>query len=81
VRDLLSWGDEFYAPGGPPRVFEHIDDAGIIDPNGMCDSCNRPVPPSDLLTLPGPGFDEAGEDVVSKALNGAHRLLEPIRGR
>jgi hypothetical protein len=47
----------------------------------MCDSCNRPVPPSDLLTLPGPGFDEAGEDVVSKALNGAHRLLEPIRGR
>jgi hypothetical protein len=28
-----------------------------------------------------PVFDEAGEDVVSKALGGAHRLLEPIRGR
>jgi DNA-binding HxlR family transcriptional regulator len=28
VRDLLSWGDEFYSPGGARRVFEHIDDAG-----------------------------------------------------
>jgi DNA-binding HxlR family transcriptional regulator len=81
VRDLLSWGDEFYAPGGARRVFEHIDDAGAIDPNGRCGSCNRPVPPSDLLMRPGPGFDEGGEDVVSRALSGPHRLLEPIRGR
>jgi DNA-binding HxlR family transcriptional regulator len=80
VRDLLSWGDEFYAPDGARRVFEHVDDAGSVDPHGVCRSCGRPVPPSDLLMRPGPGFDEAGPDVVSKALLEPHRLLEPIRG-
>jgi DNA-binding HxlR family transcriptional regulator len=81
VRDLLSWGDEYYSAKGARRVFQHVQDSGMLEPNGTCGTCGRVVPPSDLLVLPGPGYDEPGEDVVSKALTTAHRLLEPIRDR
>jgi len=33
--------------------------AGIIAPDGACATCGNAVPPSDLLILPGPGYDEA----------------------
>jgi DNA-binding HxlR family transcriptional regulator len=81
VRDLLSWGDEYYSVNGPRRVFQHAQDAGAIGPDGACAACGRVVPPSDLLVLPGPGYDGEGDDLVSKSLVAAHRLLEPIRGR
>jgi DNA-binding HxlR family transcriptional regulator len=81
VRDLLSWGDEYYSANGPRRVFQHVRDAGIIAPDGACATCGSAAPPSDLLMLPGPGYDEPGDDdFVSKTLTTAHRLLEPIRG-
>jgi DNA-binding HxlR family transcriptional regulator len=79
VRDLLSWGDEFYAPNGARRVFQHVEDGGMIASDGTCTSCGRLVPPADLQVLPGPGCDEDGGDIVSKSLTTAHRLLEPIR--
>jgi DNA-binding HxlR family transcriptional regulator len=81
IRDLLAWGDEYYAPDGPRRVFQHVEDSGLVELDGTCSTCSRSVPPSDLLVLPGPGCDETGEDIVSKALVGAHRLLQPIRGQ
>jgi hypothetical protein len=56
VRDLLSWGDEFYAPNGARRVFEHVQDSGAIEPDGTCGVCGRVVPPADLLVLPGTGL-------------------------
>ena len=80
VRDLLSWGDEYYSANGPRRVFQHVRDAGVIGPDGACATCGSVVPPADLLLLPGPGYDGEGDDVVSKTLTTAHRLLEPIRG-
>jgi DNA-binding HxlR family transcriptional regulator len=80
VRDLLSWGDEYYSGNGPRRVFAHVQDAGTIGPDGRCASCARAVPPSDLLVRPGPGYDGEGDDFVSQALTNPHRLLEPLRG-
>jgi DNA-binding HxlR family transcriptional regulator len=80
VRDLLCWGDEYYSANGPRRVFQHVRDAGIIAPDGACATCGNAVPPADLLMLPGPGYDEPGDDFVSTTLTTAHRLLEPIRG-
>lgn len=80
VRDLLSWGDEYYSANGPRRVFQHVQDEGIIGPDGACATCGSVVPPPDLLVLPGPGYDGEEDDIVSKALTAAHRLLEPIRG-
>lgn len=79
VRDLLSWGDEHYAPQGPRRVFQHVRDSGLLAPDGLCGVCGTFVDPSDLVVLPGPGYDEAGDDVVSQALIGPHRLLQPVR--
>jgi len=52
---------------------------GLIAPDGACAACGSVVPPADLLILPGPGYDGEGDDVVSKTLTTAHRLLEPIR--
>jgi DNA-binding HxlR family transcriptional regulator len=80
VRDLLSWGDEYCSANGARRVFQHVKDAGMLAPDGTCATCGRVVPPSDLLVLPGPGYDGEGDDFVSKSLATAHRLLEPIRG-
>jgi DNA-binding HxlR family transcriptional regulator len=81
VRDLLSWGDEYYSADGPRRLFSHIQDEGVIGPDGACAACGRAVSPADLLMLPGPGYDGEGDDLVSRTLTTAHRLLEPIRGR
>jgi hypothetical protein len=61
-------------------VFQHAQDAGTVAPDGRCAACGSTVPPSDLLLLPGPGYDGEGDDLVSKTLTTAHRLLEPIRG-
>jgi DNA-binding HxlR family transcriptional regulator len=81
VRDLLSWGDEYCSDNGARRVFQHVQDAGMLAPDGTCAACGRVVPPADLLVLPGLGYDEPGDDFVSKALTTAHRLLDPVRGR
>jgi HxlR-like helix-turn-helix len=80
IRDLLSWGDEYYSVDGPRRVFQHAGDAGAIGPDGTCAACGSVVPPADLRVLPGPGYDGEGDDFVSKALTSAHHLLEPVRG-
>ena len=81
VRDLLSWGDEYYSVNGPRRVFQHVQDAGAIGPDGACAACGDVVPLSDLLIVPGTGYDGEGDDFVSKTLTTPHRLLEPVRGR
>jgi DNA-binding HxlR family transcriptional regulator len=81
IRDLLSWGDEYYSVNGPRRVFQHAEDGGAIGPDGACAACGSVVPPSGLLVRPGPGYDGEGDDLVSQALITPHRLLEPIRGR
>ena len=80
VRDLLSWGDVHFSANGARRVFQHVRDAGVLTADGACAACGRVVPPSDLLVLPGPGYDGPADDFVSKALSSAHRLLEPLRG-
>jgi hypothetical protein len=61
-------------------VFQHAQDAGPIGPDGACATCGGAVPLSDLVILPGPGYDGEGDDLVSKTLTNPHRLLEPIRG-
>jgi DNA-binding HxlR family transcriptional regulator len=80
VRDMLSWGEEYYSANGPRRVFQHVQDAGAIGPGGACTACGAVVGPQDLLLLPGPGYSGEGDDFVSTTLTTAHRLLEPIRG-
>jgi DNA-binding HxlR family transcriptional regulator len=82
VLSLMSWGDDFCAPGGfPRRLFRHAVDSGQVDPSGRCDACGRPVPAADIIVAPGPGLEPPadGDDWVTTAITRPHRLLEPLR--
>ena len=81
VLSLMSWGDDFCAPGGPRRLFRHAADGGQIDRYGRCDACAAPVPAADTIVAPGPGLEPAadGDGWVAAALTSPHRLLEPLR--
>ncbi|MGW4490185.1 winged helix-turn-helix transcriptional regulator [Amycolatopsis sp. NPDC004368] len=81
VRDLLAWGDEHFSERGPRRVFRHVGDSGLLNPDGSCTACGTAVAPADLVVLPGPGYDDHADDFVSEALAEPHRLLEPLRAR
>jgi DNA-binding HxlR family transcriptional regulator len=81
VLSLLSWGDDFCAPGGPRRVFRHAADGGQVDRWGRCDACGVPVLPADIIVAPGPGLEPPTDDDswVTAALTRPHQLLEPLR--
>jgi hypothetical protein len=81
VLSLMSWGDDFCAPGGPRRLFRHAADGGLIDRSGRCDACGTPVPAADTIVAPGPGLERPadGDSRVTTALTTPHRLLEPLR--
>ena len=49
VLSLMSWGDDFCAPGGPRRLFRHAADGGQVDRWGRCGACGRPVPAADTI--------------------------------
>jgi DNA-binding HxlR family transcriptional regulator len=81
VRDLMAWGDEFYAPDGPLRILRHDADGGVLDRQGICASCGKTVAVAEITIEPGPGFGLAGrrEDAVSEAIARPRRLLESVR--
>ena len=81
VLSLMSWGDDFYAPRGPRRLFRHAADGGQVDGCGRCDACGGPVPAADTVIAPGPGLEPPADDAswVTTALTRPHRLLEPLR--
>jgi DNA-binding HxlR family transcriptional regulator len=80
VLQLMSWGDDFCAVGGPRRLFRHADDDGLIDRSGRCAECGATVPAADIVVYPGPGLEEPGPGAswVTTALTKPHRLLEPL---
>ena len=80
VLSLMSWGDNFCAPAGPRRLFQHVTDAGHVDQSGRCDTCGTPVPAADTIVTPGPGLEPPADDDswVTTALTRPHRLLEPL---
>ena len=81
VRDLMAWGDEFYAPAGPPRILRHEADDGVLDRHGICASCGEPVTVADTTIEPGPGFGHARrrDDPVSEVIARRRSLLAPVR--
>ena len=80
VLSLMSWGDDFCAPGGPRRLFQHAADGGQVDRSGRCGACGRPVPAPDTIVAPGPGLEPPADDDswVTAALTRPHQLLEPL---
>jgi DNA-binding HxlR family transcriptional regulator len=81
VRALLVWGDEYYAPEGPRRVFQHAADEAQLDELGRCTACGAAPAPRDTLVAPGSGLPapSSDDDVVTAALARPHLLLTPVR--
>jgi DNA-binding HxlR family transcriptional regulator len=81
VRELMAWGDAFYAPRGPRRTLTHAADGGSIDADGRCATCAELVQAPDTVSAPGPGFDptERRDDPVTTAIGHPRRLLDPLR--
>ena len=79
VRALVSWGDDYYAPDGPRRIFEHTGCGGDLAGDGTCTRCGCVVTAREVTMLPGPGCaPPTAGDPVSIALAGPRVLLQPI---
>lgn len=80
LHRLAQWGERHLpSPGGPRRLMVHVACGTKLDPAGMCPSCGRMPEPSELEVRPGPGLDPAKrDDPVTVALQGPHRMLEPL---
>jgi DNA-binding HxlR family transcriptional regulator len=80
VRCLTSWGDDHYAPAGPRRLLHHIVCGSEVDQRDVCPTCHAVVEVRDLVVSPGPGLPKQTDltDAVTTALQGPHRLLEPL---
>ena len=49
VRCLTCWGQEFYAPAGPRRLFHHAACGTEVDARDVCPKCNVVGKVSDLV--------------------------------
>jgi DNA-binding HxlR family transcriptional regulator len=81
VHGLIEWGDNHYAPGGAPRLFEHVEDGGRVGSDEICAVCQRRISASDLQAVPGPGLDSQRmpDNATARAMLKPHRLMEPLR--
>ena len=52
---LISWGDKYYAPDGPPRLIRHRDCGGPVVHSLACGACGLDIVAGDVESLPGPG--------------------------
>lgn len=81
VRELMHWGDDYYSPHGPRRIFRHTEDGGQIGADGRCATCGASVAAVDTVVTAGPGFEPRPptEDPARLAFQTEHRLLQPAR--
>jgi DNA-binding HxlR family transcriptional regulator len=81
LRALMTWGDDFYSPGGVKRTVRHAGDGGSLDQAGRCETCGELVPVPEIEIAPGPGFEPTDDapDPLSAAVNQPRLLLAPIR--
>jgi hypothetical protein len=80
VWSLSSWGDDFYAPNGPRRLFRHATCGTDLAGAGQCPVCGTLPPPQELEVVPGPGMALEGkrDDPVTVALRTPHPLMKPL---
>ncbi|TDV43230.1 HxlR family transcriptional regulator [Actinophytocola oryzae] len=80
IRDLSAWGDEYYAPAGPRRVYVHDACGGEVCPAGTCVRCGDDVPVAETVMTPGPGLPPPSpeDSQVTALLARPRRLLAPL---
>lgn len=75
IAQLMQWGDRHYPhPAGPPRLLQHAQCGGAIDPMTVCCAdCGDRLGLSDIEPLPGPALTEPsgrGEPLRKEATGG-----------
>ena len=79
VHALMQWGEQHASPGGPRRVFAHVDCSTDIDAGGRCPACGFAPRAGALVMRPGPGATPPQRgDAVTLALREPRRLLERL---
>jgi DNA-binding HxlR family transcriptional regulator len=76
MQALIRWGSRHR--GSNSRVFIHATCGTVLDEDGRCSHCQLVPGPDELLTEPRKGRPRRRTDPVAVALNGPHRLLEPL---
>ena len=81
VHALMQWGEKHESPGGPRRVFVHVECGTQIGPTGVCPRCEREPTAAELEMRAGPGATTPiRDDAVTLALREPHRLMTPLTG-
>jgi len=79
VHALMQWGEKHESPGGPRRVFVHLECGTQIGPSGVCPHCEREPAAAELEMRLGPGTTAPiRDDAVTLALREPTRLLTPL---
>jgi DNA-binding HxlR family transcriptional regulator len=50
VHSLVTWGDRYQAPAGPPRTFTHRDCGGAVDDHRICETCGARLEVRDVVS-------------------------------
>src|SRR4051794_31903648 len=56
VHALVTWGDRYAAPDGPPRRFYHRDCGGVVSAHRTCARCGAELELRDVRAEPGPAL-------------------------
>ena len=56
VTAMTQWGDQWYAPEGPPVTFHHDDCGGDVHHQLICTRCGDIVEGGEVSVREGPGF-------------------------
>lgn len=57
IGALMSWGDKYYAPNGPPLLIVHDHCGGAPVRHLTCTNCGESLGPDDVAIVPGPAGD------------------------
>ncbi len=76
IAHLLWWGDRHYPePAGPPRLLQHRDCSGPVEPRSVCGACQAELTPGDIVTQPGPGLSALrAREITAQHLAAAPRV-------
>lgn len=55
IMALAQYGDQYYAPDGPPKIFRHRGCGGELDDRRRCTRCGADVGLRETEAVPGPG--------------------------
>jgi len=76
IHALIVWGGQHRDQNS--RVFRHAVCGTLLDDARACPTCQLTPPLQEIVSEPRPGRGRARNDPVARALDGPHRMLEPI---